>query len=78
MTEREARLLIVGDNVTTRMLPPGEIHTGTVIDKGYNGVTVEWDDGQIGRTHFRDMAKIDFHGPEVELANRAKRQRKTQ
>jgi ferredoxin-fold anticodon binding domain-containing protein len=76
VNESTAKLLIVGDNVTTSKLPPGEVHTGTVIDTGYNGVTIEWDDGQIGQTHHRDMAKIEFMGDENELKLRRKRRKR--
>ena len=55
MTEREARTLKVGD----RVLWDGKADdAGTVIDKGYAAVTIQWDIGQTGMVDLRDMAAI--------------------
>ncbi len=56
MTSKQAKKLKIGDKVQTDKLPVGEHHEGEVTDAGYTGVTITWDDGQIGSVHFDDMA----------------------
>lgn len=55
MTEREARKLKVGDRV---MWDCDAGDCGTVIDVGYHGATIKWDNGQTGGVDFRGMSKI--------------------
>lgn len=47
MTTKEAKKLKPGDKVITHQMPPGETHRGEVDQKGYNGVTIHWDDDQF-------------------------------
>ena len=60
MDERSARKLKVGDPVTWSGKPPA---TGTVIEIGYLGVKISWDDGQVVTMAFADMALVESEQP---------------
>jgi len=55
VTPREARRLKVGDRVAWQADP---IVGGTVIDKGYIGLTIKWDDGQTDTLHIYDCENV--------------------
>jgi hypothetical protein len=73
MTERESKLLIVGDNV--RILQP-IIHVGTVMETADAGVRIEWDDGQDGWLDHRGMTTIEADVDSAEMRRRSTRRTK--
>jgi hypothetical protein len=73
MTERESKLLIVGDNVRIRH---PIIHSGTVMETTDAGVRIEWDDGQQGWIDHRGMTTIEADVDEAEMRRRSTRRTK--
>lgn len=59
MNEAQSKRLKPGDEVSTKKLPPGETHVGTVVETNWAAVKIAWDDGQVGIVDHRDMAEID-------------------
>jgi len=60
MNLTEAKKVKVGDRVLIWAESP-DACTGTAIEVGYNAVKFEWDDGQIGVIHLKDMANVTRH-----------------
>ncbi len=58
MNHREAKRIKIGDRVVIWPASENEC-AGTAIEVGYNAVKFEWDDGQVGAIHHRDMANVE-------------------
>lgn len=56
MNATQAATLKVGDRVMWDRKPTD---AGTVVDTGYNAVTIKWDNGQTGTIHHRDADIIE-------------------
>jgi small-conductance mechanosensitive channel len=62
MTGDESRMLKVGDRVSWRS---SLTDLGTVVGTTWNGVTIDWDDGQTTSIQHNDMAQIERVPPNL-------------
>ena len=63
MNTKEAKRLEIGQRVR---FSDGVL--GTVTEKNWMAVKVEWDDGQVGVIHFDDMADVSIAARKVEVS----------
>lgn len=70
MDLKQARKIKVGDRVQIWAESP-DACTGAAIEVGYCQVKFQWDDGQVGIIHRRDMKNVSTHrGPTITPALR--------
>lgn len=69
MTADEARELVVGDLVFTRLVTDGRLVIGEVTDVGAHGIVVRWDGGE-------GVGVATFTGPTLALWGRDRRARR--
>jgi len=62
MTGEQSRLLRVGDRVSWHS---SLTDLGTVVETTWDGVTIDWDDGQTTSIQHNDMAQIERVPPNL-------------